>query len=64
MNDSNPLTQIILINAVVPWSVSGVFIAGTLQVNPLDFIPFAIFPFLVTALCILAGFVNVIKKKA
>ncbi|MYU59573.1 Na+/H+ antiporter NhaC [Lactobacillus salivarius] len=52
------------INAVVPWSVSGVFIAGTLQVNPLDFIPFAIFPFLVTVLCILAGFVNVIKKKA
>lgn len=52
------------INAVVPWSVSGVFVAGTLQVNPLDFIPFAIFPFLVTVLCILAGFVNVIKKKA
>lgn len=52
------------INAVVPWSVSGVFIAGTLQVNPLDFILFAIFPFLVTVLCILAGFVNVIKKKA
>lgn len=45
-------------------SVSGVFVAGTLQVNPLDFIPFAIFPFLVTVLCILAGFVNVIKKKA
>ena len=38
------------INAVVPWSVSGVFIAGTLRVNPLDFIPFAIFPFLVTIL--------------
>lgn len=52
------------INAVVSWSVSGVFVAGTLQVNPLDFIPFAIFPFLVTVLCILAGFVNVIKKKA
>lgn len=52
------------INAVVPWSVSGVFVAGTLQVNPLDFIPFTIFPFLVTVLCILAGFVNVIKKKA
>lgn len=52
------------INAVVPWSVSGVFIAGTLRVNPLDFIPFAIFPFLVTVLCILAGFVNVVKKKA
>ncbi|MDN4848096.1 Na+/H+ antiporter NhaC [Ligilactobacillus salivarius] len=52
------------INAVVPWSVSGVFIAGTLRVNPLDFIPFAIFPFLVTVLCILARFVNVIKKKA
>lgn len=52
------------INTVVPWSVSGVFIAGTLRVNPLDFIPFAIFPFLVTVLCILAGFVNVVKKKA
>ncbi|EIA32339.1 Na+/H+ antiporter NhaC [Ligilactobacillus salivarius] len=52
------------INAVVPWSVSGVFIAGTLRVNPLDFIPFAIFPFLVTVLCILSGFVNIIKKKA
>lgn len=52
------------INAVVPWSVSGVFIAGTLRVNQLDFIPFAIFPFLVTVLCILAGFVNVVKKKA
>lgn len=52
------------VNAVVPWSVSGVFIAGTLRVNPLDFIPFAIFPFLVTVLCILAGFVNVVKKKA
>lgn len=52
------------INAVVPWSVSGVFIAGTLRVNPLDFIPFAIFPFLVTVLCILAGFVNIVKKKA
>ena len=52
------------INAVVPWSVSGVFIAGTLRINPLDFIPFAIFQFLVTVLCILAGFVNVIKKKA
>lgn len=52
------------INAVVPWSVSGVFIAGTLRVNPLDFIPFAIFPFLVTVLCILTGFVNVVKKKA
>lgn len=52
------------INAVVPWSVSGVFIAGTLRVNLLDFIPFAIFPFLVTVLCILAGFVNVVKKKA
>ncbi|WP_270503263.1 Na+/H+ antiporter NhaC [Ligilactobacillus salivarius] len=52
------------INAVVSWSVSGVFIAGTLRVNPLDFIPFAIFPFLVTVLCILAGFVNVVKKKA
>src|SRR5699024_1337073 len=48
------------INAVVRCSVSGVFIVGTLHVNPLAFIPFAIFPFLVTVLCILAALVNVI----
>ena len=43
------------INAVIPWSVSGVFIAGALQINPLKFIPWAFFPFLVTILTIIMG---------
>ena len=43
------------INAVVPWSVSGVFIAGALQIDPLKFIPWAFFPFLVTILTIIMG---------
>lgn len=43
------------VNAIVPWSVSGVFIASTLQINPLSFIPWAFFPFLVTILTVIAG---------
>ena len=31
------------VNAIIPWSVSGVFIAGALQVNPLRFIPWTFF---------------------
>ena len=44
------------VNAIVPWSVSGVFIAGALQINPLKFMPWAFFPFLVTILTIIVGF--------
>lgn len=43
------------VNAIVPWSVSGVFIAGALQINPLKFIPWTFFPFLVTILVIITG---------
>ena len=43
------------VNAIVPWSVSGVFIAGALQINPLQFIPWAFFPFIVTILCVITG---------
>lgn len=43
------------VNAIVPWSVSGVFIAGALQINPLKFIPWTFFPFLVTILCVVTG---------
>ncbi len=46
------------VNAIVPWSVSGVFIGATLQVSPLNFIPFAFFPFIVTILAVLMGFVK------
>ncbi|MGM9892006.1 Na+/H+ antiporter NhaC family protein [Limosilactobacillus sp.] len=44
------------VNAIVPWSVSGVFIAGALQINPLRFIPWAFFPFIVTILAVAVGF--------
>lgn len=43
------------VNAIVPWSVSSVFIATALQINPLKFIPWAFFPFLVTIFSIIAG---------
>ena len=43
------------VNAIVPWSVSGVFITGALQINPLQFIPWAFFPFIVTILCLITG---------
>lgn len=53
------------VNAIVPWSVSGVFIAGTLQINPLQFIPWAFFPFLVTILSIITGmFIKAPKQAA
>ena len=53
------------VNAIVPWSVSGVFIAGALQINPLKFIPWAFFPFLVTILTIITGmFIKAPKKVA
>lgn len=51
------------VNPIVPWSVSGVFIAATLQVNPLAFVPFAFFPFIVTILAVLMGFVKAKSAK-
>lgn len=44
------------VNAIVPWSVSGVFIATTLQVSTMAYIPFAVFPTIVTIACVIAGF--------
>ena len=52
------------VNAIVPWSVSGVFIASTLQINPLSFIPWAFFPFLVTILTIIAGMLVKVSVKS
>lgn len=45
------------INAIIPWSVSGVFISGALQLKPLQYIPYAFFPIIVAVLTILVGFV-------
>ena len=51
------------VNAIVPWSVSGVFIASTLQINPLNFIPWAFFPCLVTIICVVAGMLVKVPAK-
>lgn len=51
------------VNAIVPWSVSGVFIAGALQINPLKFIPWTFFPFLVTLLTVITGMLLKAPKK-
>ncbi|WP_251546547.1 Na+/H+ antiporter NhaC family protein [Limosilactobacillus caecicola] len=53
------------VNAIVPWSVSGVFIAGALQINPIKFIPWTFFPFLVTILAVITGaFVKPVQETA
>lgn len=52
------------VNAIVPWSVSGVFISGALQIDPLKFIPWAFFPFLVTIFSIIAGCLIKAKPQA
>lgn len=44
------------VNSIIPWSVSGTFIAGALQVNALKFIPFAFFPIVVVIITIITGF--------
>lgn len=44
------------VNAIVPWSVSGVFIAGALQVPALRFIPYAFFPLMLPLVTVLGGF--------
>lgn len=44
------------VNSIVPWSVSGVFIAGALQVPALRFIPYAFFPLILPLVTVLVGF--------
>lgn len=51
------------VNAIVPWSVSGVFISGTLQINPFKYIPFAYFPLIVPIITIIVGFIIGKRRK-
>ncbi|QMU08832.1 Na+/H+ antiporter NhaC [Levilactobacillus suantsaii] len=44
------------VNALVPWGVSGVFIAGTLGVNPLAYVPLAFYAYIDPIITILFGF--------
>ncbi|WP_295731903.1 Na+/H+ antiporter NhaC [uncultured Limosilactobacillus sp.] len=45
------------VNSIIPWSVSGVFISGTLQISPFKYIPYAFFPIIVPILTIIVGFI-------
>lgn len=44
------------VNSIIPWSVSGVFISGTLQISPFKYIPFAFFPIIVPIITVILGF--------
>ncbi|MEK3765315.1 MULTISPECIES: Na+/H+ antiporter NhaC [unclassified Solibacillus] len=53
-----------VINPLVPWSVCGLFIATTLNVSVLDYVPFAFFCLLTPVLTILFGWLNITITKA
>lgn len=44
------------VNSIIPWSVSGVFIQGALQVSPVKYMPYSFFPLFVPIFTVLAGF--------
>ncbi|WP_195516563.1 Na+/H+ antiporter NhaC [Enterococcus dispar] len=44
------------VNALIPWGVSGTFIAGTLKVSAMEYVPFAFFPLLAPVITIVVGF--------
>lgn len=52
------------VNSIIPWSVSGVFISGTLQISPFKYIPYSFFPITVPILTIIVGFVLGHSKRA
>lgn len=49
-----------VVNPLIPWGVSGVFISGTLGIATLDYLPYAVFCF---ALPLLSFFLTIIGKK-
>ncbi|MCH7321308.1 Na+/H+ antiporter NhaC [Solibacillus sp. MA9] len=52
-----------VINPLVPWSVCGLFIASTLNVSVLDYLPFAFFCLLSPVMTILFGWLNITITK-
>lgn len=50
------------VNALVPWGVSGIFIAGTLGVDPFQYIPLAFYPYLNPLITIILGYTFVSWK--
>lgn len=51
------------VNSIIPWSVSGVFISGTLQISPFKYIPYSFFPITVPILTIIVGFILGHRKR-
>lgn len=51
------------VNSIIPWSVSGVFIQGALQVSPIQYIPYSFFPLLVPFFTVFVGFILEHKKR-
>lgn len=51
------------VNSIIPWSVSGVFISGTLQIRPFKYIPYSFFPITVPILTIIVGFILGHRKR-
>ncbi|WOV86362.1 Na+/H+ antiporter NhaC [Sporosarcina oncorhynchi] len=47
-----------VVNPLVPWSVCGIFIAGVLNVDVLDYLPFAFFCLLSPILTVIFGFMG------
>jgi Na+:H+ antiporter, NhaC family len=52
-----------VINPVVPWSVCGLFIATTLQINVIEYAPFAFFCLLSPVMTIVFGWLNITITK-
>ncbi|EOH92815.1 Na+/H+ antiporter NhaC [Enterococcus haemoperoxidus ATCC BAA-382] len=48
-----------VLNSLIPWGVSGVFMASTLQVSTLDYAPFSFFILLCPILSILSGIIGI-----
>lgn len=52
-----------VVNPLIPWSVCGLFIASTLNVSVIDYLPFAFFCLLSPILTILFGWLNLTISK-
>jgi NhaC family Na+:H+ antiporter len=48
-----------MINYLVPWGVGGVFIANTLGVPTIDYLPFAFFNLLCPVISLLSGITGI-----
>lgn len=45
----------VAVNALIPWGVSGTFIAGTLGISPLEYIPYAFYPIAIPLCTLMLG---------